>query len=218
MANYEVQIKPQGLKDKSLVDCLYAVVSSIKGICAKLDSDTGVTLTTYTANCYTALFNGYIENSRGDSAMNYVSAKERYFFRINPTGITNAALMRCLYQIFDMMETLTEQLDTDALGDSNYEALVYTAHYLWTIENERGSRVGASTAKLINPGGIDQRDLVDMLYCFVHSIDTLTQKLDDDGTVNDTDYEALWDTANILIQVQDTKGNVAGNALTTFNP
>jgi len=42
--------------------------------------------------------------------------------------------------------------------------------------------------------------------------------LDDDTTVTDTDYEALWDTANILMQVQDSQGNIAGNALTTFNP
>jgi hypothetical protein len=52
----------------------------------------------------------------------------------------------------------------------------------------------------------------------VRSIHVLTDKLDDDGTVTDTNYEALWDTANILMQVEDSKGNIAGNALTKFNP
>jgi hypothetical protein len=218
MSNLEVQIKPTGLKHKSLVDCLYAVVSSIKGICAKLDDDGGVTSTDYEANVFTAIFNGEITNSRGDVVRNVVTAKEPYYCNAGPAGISDRAILQFIYQIFDMMETLTEQLDGDSLADTNYEALVYTAHYLWTIENEAGSLVGASTDCLIRPGGIDQRRLVDILYCFVHSIHVLTDKLDDDGTVTDTNYEALWDTANILMQVEDTKGNIAGNALTKFNP
>ncbi len=218
MSNIEVQIKPSGVSKRSLVDCLYAAVSSIKGISAKLDDDGGVPLTTYEANVFTALFNGSIENSRGDRVVNAVSGKEDTFFIMSPTGVSNRAIIQCIYQVFDMMETLTEQLDTDTLTDSNYEALVYTAHYLWRIFNERGSSVGASTGQTITPMGIDDLQLVDILYAFVHSVDTLTKKLDLDGTVTDTNYEALWDTANILMQVQDSKGNIAGNALTKFNP
>jgi len=216
--NIEVQIKPGGISKRNLVDCLYAVVSSIQGICKKLDDDGGVPLTTYEANVFTAIFNGKIENSRGGIVANAVTGKEDVFFIMSPTGINNRAKLQCIYQVFDMMETLTEQLDTDTLQGSNYEALVYTAHYLWTIVNERGSTVGASTSQRINPMGIDDANLLDILYCFVHSLHVLTDKLDDDTTVTDTDYEALWDTANILMQVQDTKGNIAGNALTQFNP
>ncbi|MDD5540749.1 MAG: hypothetical protein PHG61_08665 [Candidatus Marinimicrobia bacterium] len=218
MSNLEVQIKPQGVTKRNLVDCFYAVVSSIKGICAKLDDDGGVPLTTYEANVFTALFNGSITNSRGEMVSNGVTGKEDIFFIMSPTGINNRSIIQCIYQIFDMMETLTEQCDTDTLQGSNYEALVYTAHYLWEIENEAGSKVGNSTTQWIRPGGIDEKNLVDILYAFVHSIHVLCDKLDDDTTVTDTDYEALWDTANILMQVQDSAGNIAGNALTTFNP
>jgi hypothetical protein len=218
MSNIETQINPRGFTQRSLVDCLYAVVSSIKGICAKLDDDGGVTLETYEANVVTAILNGALENSRGDRVANALTGKEATFFSISPTGIDNKALINCIYQIFDMMETLTEQLDTDALTDSNYEALVYTAYYLWTVKNEFGSSVGADTGKTISPMGISPAWIPDLCYAFVKSIHVLTDKLDDDGTVTDTNYEALWDTANILLQVEDTKGNIAGNALTKFNP
>ena len=218
MSNIEAQIKPSGISKRNLVDCLYAVVSSIKGICVKLDDDGGVPLTTYEANVFTAIFNGCIESSRGDQIVNAVSGKEGTFFIMSPTGINNRALVNCIYQVFDMMETLCEQLDTDVLTDSNYEALVYTAHYLWRVQDEYGSAVGVSTDRTISPMGVDERYLVDILYAFVHSVHVLTDKLDDDGTVTDTDYEELWDTGNILLQVEDSKGNVAGNALTQFNP
>jgi hypothetical protein len=219
MANLSVQIKPTGIKQKNLVDLLYMMVASIHGICAKMDADGGVTLETYEANCFTAIFNGYIEDSRGNQVINRVSTKDPYFYIISPNGVSDKALIECIYQIFDMMETLTEQCDADGLGDSNYEALVYTAHYLWTVENEAGSTVGASTDYWITPKGVkDMRQLVDILYCFAHSIDTLTKKLDLDGTVTDTNYHALWDTAVFLMQIEDSKGNLAGNALTTFDP
>ncbi len=218
MSNIEVQIKPSGISKRNLVDCYYAVVSAIKGMCAKADDDGGVPSTTYEANVFTAIFNGRIENSRGDVIQNAVSGKEDTFFIMSPTGISNRAEINCIYQIFNMIETLCEQLDGDSLTDTDYEALVYTAHYLWRIYDEQGNSVGASTAQTITPMGIDNLQKADILYAFVHSIDTLAQKLDDDGTVTDTDYEALWDTANILMQVEDSKGNVAGNALTQFNP
>jgi hypothetical protein len=218
MSNLEVQIKPSGISKRNLVDCLYAVVSSIKGICAKLDDDGGVPSATYEALCFTAIFNGCIENSRASQVMNALSGRGDTFFLASPTGINNRAIIQTIYQVFLMMETLTEQLDADSLTDTNYEALVFTALYLWTVENEFGDTVGANKAQWIRPGGIDDKNLVDILYAMVRSIHVLTDKLDDDTTVTDTNYEALWDTANILMQVQDSKGNIAGNALTKFNP
>jgi len=219
MSNLEVQIKPSGVSKRNLVDCFYAVVSSIQGICAKLDLD-DVTDTDYEALCFTAIFNGKIENSRGDVVMNAVSGKEDTFFSMSPTGINQRSIIQTIYQMFLMMETLTEKIDADAAPPSSvtYEALVYTAHYLWTIENEVGSTVGVSTTQWIRPGGIDNLQLVDIIYCFVHSIHVLTAKLDTDAVPSGSNYEALWDTANILMQVEDSKGNIAGNALTKFNP
>lgn len=219
MANYEVQIKPTGLSQRNLVDVLYMIVASIKGICTKLDADGGVTLTTYLANCYTAIFNGYIEDSKGNTIMNRVAAKDKHFYHITPTGLTPAAFNALLYDIFDMVETLTEQCDTDALADSDYEALVYTAYFLWMVTNGSGNTLGNGNTYWFNPGGMgDQKEIVDLLANILYAFDVFTKKLDSDGTVTDTTYHALWDTAVFLMQIQDSKGNVRGNALTKFMP
>jgi len=218
MSNIEAQIKPSGISKRNLVDCLYAKVSSMQGICKKLDADGGVPSETYEANVFTAIFNGAIENSRGDRVVNAVTGKEDTFFIISPTGCSPKEIFRCIAQIFNMEETLTEQLDGDSLADTDYEALVFTALYLWTIEDDRGNKYGASMGRWIRPAGIDEGSLCDILYALVYANHLLTAKLDDDGTVTDTDYEALWDTANVLMQVEDSKGNIAGNALTKFNP
>jgi hypothetical protein len=225
MANIEVQIKPSGLSQRNLVDLLYMIVASIKGICTKLDSDGGVTLETYLANVYTAIFNGSIENSRGDKVVNLValSAPDRIeqaqFQYVTPIGMTDKALVEFLHQIFDMMETLTEQCDTDNLGDSNYEALCYTALYTWMVTNAKGDTLGNGNEYWFTPQGIkDKKQLIDCLAQIVNSFDVLTKKLDSDGTVTDTTYHALWDTAIFLLKIEDSKGNLYGNALTKFMP
>uniref|UniRef100_A0A6M3KUN1 Uncharacterized protein n=1 Tax=viral metagenome TaxID=1070528 RepID=A0A6M3KUN1_9ZZZZ len=214
MANIEAQIKPTGMSQRNLVDLLYMIVSSIQGVCTKLDADGGVPLTTYVANCYTAIFNGSIEDSRGNYIMNRVSAKDDRFFIITPTGLDNKALFECLYQIFDMMETLTEQLDTDTLTDSTYEALCYTALYLWIIENCKGDQLGNGTSFYFRAASENRKELVDLLYAIVNSIETLTEQLDLDGTVTDITYESLWFTATILMRVENSQGSVVGNDIT----
>lgn len=224
MANIEAQIKPGGLKQRNLVDFLYMMVSSIKTLCTKLDSDSGVPLTTYVANVYTAIFNGDIEDSRGNRLRNMTSSagaltQDKYYSYIRPQGVDEKSLNEIIYQIFDMMETLTEQLDADSLSDSNYEALVYTALYLWMVTNQKGSTLGNGKTYWFNPGGMtNSNQLVNLFAAMAYSIDVLTKKLDSDGTVNDTNYHALCDTAIILMQIQDSAGNVRGNALTKFNP
>ena len=214
MANIEAQIKPTGMSQRNLVDLLYQVVYSIQGICQKLDDDGGVPLTTYEANVLTAIFNGSIEDSRGNLIMNRVSAKDDRFFIITPTGLDNKALLECLYQVFDMMETLTEQLDTDVLTDSTYEALCYTALYVWIIENCKGDQLGNGTEFYFRAASENRKELVNLLYAIVNSIETLTEQLDLDGTVTDTTYEALWFTATILMRVENSQGNVVGNDIT----
>ena len=219
MSNKEAQIKPTGMSQKSLVDLIYMLTAAVKGICKKLDADGGVTLETYEANAYTAIFNGHIEDSKGNRIINRVTAKDMFFYHISPNGISTAALITWLYDFFDMMETLTEQCDTDDLGDSNYEALVYTALYLWKVTNQKGSTLGNGNTYWFNPGGVTNNgQLIDLLANAVYSFDVFTKKLDADGTVTDEDYHALWDTATILMQVEDSKGNVRGNALTKFMP
>jgi len=130
-------------------------------------------------------------------------------------GISDHDLNECLYQIFDMFETLTEALDTDALTDSTYEALCYTALWTWKIENRKGSTLGNGNTYFFRPGGMHNQDqLIDLLYQIVNAIETLTEKLDADGTVTDTDYEALWFTATVTMRVQNSQGNVVGNTIT----
>lgn len=221
MANYEAQIKPGGLSQRNLVDLLYMIVAAIKGICAKLDADGGVTATTYESSAFTAIFNGYIEDSRGNSIMNRANdgsgtyVTDERFFIITPMGVSDHDLNECLYQIFDMFETLTEALDTDDLTDSTYEALCYTALWTWKIENRKGSTLGNGNTYFFRPGGMHNQDqLIDLLYQIVNAIETLTEQLDADGKVTDTNYEALWFTAKVTMHVQNSQGNVVGNTIT----
>lgn len=216
MANIEAQIKPGGMNQRSIVNLLYQVVAAIKGICAKLDDDAGVTSTDYEANVYTAIFNGEITDGRGNILRNSVSAKMDRYISVSPAGLTPAALTELLYQIFDMLETLTEQLDGDGtVTDTTYEANCYTAKILWIIENVKGSVLGNGTTFYIRPGSIPESILLEVLYNLVDAIETLTEQLDADTGVTDTNYEALWFTATILMRVQNSVGTVVGNDLTT---
>lgn len=216
MASIEPQIKPNGISQKNLVDLLYMILYSITGICAKLDLDDN-TDDTYLASVVTAIANGEIRDSRGNYIMNRVTAKDDRFFVISPEGISDAALLECLYQIFDMMKTLTTQLDADDASSSTYLALIYTAIYLWIVENCKGSQLGNGTVYYFRPGGVFNYDqLVDLLYAIVNSITTLAAKLDTDAIPAGTDYKALWFTATILMRVENSKGSVVGNTPTTL--
>lgn len=200
-----MDIKPTGMKQADEVDLLYQILASLKGICTKLDADGGVPLTTYLANCYTAIFDIDVCDSKGNSSLN----GGRY--TITPTGITGQARQELLYQIFNSFETLAEQLDADGLTDSTYEALCYTAKFLWKVENSVGSSLGNGTTYYFRNGCGDLKQLVDLYYAIIDAIETLTEQLDADGTVTDTNYEALWFTATILTKVTNSAGNTVGN-------
>jgi len=203
------------MRQGDLVNLLYQVVYSIKGICAKLDDDATVTDTDYEANVYTAIFNGSITDDKGNNLNNQVSTAVDRYFMITPTGLTNGALIELLYQIFDMVETLTEQLDADTgVADTDYEANCYTALFTWIVENCKGSQLGNGTTFYFRNGSENRKELVNLLYQIVNAIETLTEQLDADGTVTDTDYEALWFTATILMRVENSMGNVVGNSPT----
>lgn len=211
--NVEAQIKPNGLSQRNLVDILYMIVYSIQGICQKLDDD-NTTDDTYEADVYTAIFNGYIEDGRGNSIMNRVSAKDDRFFIIKPDGIGNKELLECLFQIFDMLETLTEQLDADDATDSTHEALCYTAILPWIIENCKGTQVGNGTVYYLRSASVDQKELVDIICNILDSLETLAEQLDTEAKPAGSDYEALWFTATVLMRVQDSQGLYSGNDIT----
>ena len=210
MANVHADIKPSGLNQKELVNLLGMLTYSLEGVCTKLDADAGVPLTTYLANCYTAMVNTVINDCNGNRRGQFLA--EHLFNEVSPGGISDSALLEWLYNYFNAIETLTEQLNTDVLTDSDYEALVYTAYFLGIVENQNGNSLGNGTSFYFRPGGIfNQKELVDLLYNIVKAWDVLLAKLDDDGTVTDTDYEALWYTATILLRVENAAGSVIGN-------
>lgn len=207
MADIHSNIKPTGLAQADLVDLLYQILSSIYGICAKLDADSGVPLTTYVANCWTAKINTIVYDSKGNMTGRGGN------FTITPTGLTDEALINVLYEIFDSWKTLTAQLDTDVLGSSDYEATYYTATFLGIVTKGTGASLGNGTSYYFGPiSPPDQAKLVDLLYQIVYSIEKCCEHLDADTTVNNTNYEALWFTANILNIIENSAGNVIGNA------
>lgn len=209
MGNIHADIKPSGLNQKELVNLLGMLTYSLEGVCTKLDADAGVPLTTYLANSY-HFTNTIIEDCNGNRRGTY--NREHLFYNVSPGGISDQALLEWLYNYFNAIETLTEQLDTDGLTYSSYEALAYTAYFLGIIENQDGNSLGNGTSFYFRPGGVtNQKELVELLYNMVKAWDVLLAKIDDDATVTDTDYEALWYTATILLRVEDAAGNVIGN-------
>ena len=212
-------IKPGGLTQKWEVRLWYQLFASLQGICAKLDADATVPLTTYVANVFTALFNARIEDGKGNTVFNF--AAEENFYSTFPNGITPAARLQLIFQFFNMLETLTEQLDTDTITTSDYEALVYTAIMTQMVENTKGTILGNLDTDIgfyFRPGGgKNDNQLVEFFYNAVNAIETLTEKLDVDALTTpptDTDHEALWFTAVILTRVENGAGNVVGNTYT----
>lgn len=228
MANIHPEIKPNAVQDKYLIDLMYMLQASLKGLCTKLDADAGVPLTTYLANCYTALMHTRITDYRG----NMSSGEEVIDHIITPQGLAPSALIQWIYDWVNAFETLTEQLDTDVLTDSNYESLCYYACILpYMFESGRYDQTtmlgndnisgGFSAtpdayapwlAVKIGPvGKPHDKILCDLFYDLINAWETLCEKLDADGTVTDTDYEALWYTATVLMRVENCQGNVLGN-------
>lgn len=217
MSNIHPDIRPGGLNQRNLVTLLRMILTSLQGICAKLDDDGGVPAETYEANCITALINAIVYDATATRFANVVTESSSVgpVVIIGPYGISDNALIDLMYDITNAFETLCEQLDGDSLTDTNYEALCYTAKFLHNVENQKGNRLGNGTAYYFRPGGVgNDRELVDWLYNVLDAIATLTAKLDADGTVTDTTYTSLWYTAKILLRVENSTGSVKGNTST----
>jgi len=228
MINY-ADISPAGVSDKYLIDLMYMLQQSMYGLCLKLDNDATVPLTTYVANCYTAIFREEVWDYRGNKTQNVTNVDHI----ITPAGgLSSAALCQWLYDYANAFETLAEQLDTDVLTDSNYESLCYYACILpYMFEDKTGTIIGndnTSGGFSTTPDGAapwiatkigptakpNDRILCDLFYDFLNAWETLCEKLDLDGTVTDVNYEALWYTATVLMKVANSADSVLGNAQT----
>jgi hypothetical protein len=216
MANLWANITPTGLTNKHEVTLWYQLFAAVKGIATKLDTD-ATAAGTYLAAVWTAIANVSIDDGLGNSIMNH--AAEENFYIVMPHSINDAARLQMIYQFFSMWKTLCAAADTDGLDTSNYEALCYTAIMLQLVEDTKGNILGNLAADIdlifyFRPGGVPKAQLIQFFYNAVLAVETLTEKLDVDAATTpptDTDYEALWFTANILTRVEDGKGNVVGN-------
>lgn len=131
---------------------------------------------------------------------------------IRPNGLSQKDLVDLLYMLTASMTGLCQKLDSDGgVADTNYNALCYTAIMTILVENSIGSRTGNTGDYIITPVGVSDEALLEWLYDYIDAFETLTEKLDADGTVNDTDYEALCYTAIITKIVQNQTGNQLGN-------
>ena len=129
-------ISPNGLTNEALLEWMYQWVASLYAMCVLLDGSPVAALTTYVANVYTAIMTDRIVNRRGETAGSGTD------FTFNSVDKDGGQFVDWLYDAVNAIETLTEQLDTDGLGDTDYEALWFTNNIPLTVENSAGNRVG----------------------------------------------------------------------------
>lgn len=211
-AKHCADIKPTGVNQKALIELLGVIPGAISTCCQQLDADAGVTDVNYNALCYTAIFDNVIveilQGIRVGNAGNALGVPI-----ISPNGITDASLLRLMYDIYDCLETLTEKLDADVLvNNTNYEALCYTAKCLYQVTYDNYHYLGNGTSYYFRPGGVmNLGPFVNWLYGVLDAYHTLTLKLDADAGVVDTTYTANHYTGAIFYTVEDSKGNRLGN-------
>jgi len=220
MAKNCADITPSGLRQRYLVDLLYMIVTSMRGIAAKLDADAAVTDVTYNANI-DAVMNLIIENSTGGrvSVVNAESTTLPPLVRLTPIAFDKARFCDLLYMLYNAWNTLCTQLDADTNPPTSttYVANCYTAKFLHMVENSLGNTLGNSaglvdgTPYYFRLGSFDQRQVVNLLYNIVDAIETFTEQADTDAAPADANYEALWFTANITLTVENSQGSRVGN-------
>lgn len=208
-------IKPTGWRQRDLVDLLYMIVTSIRGIAAKLDAEAAsITDTDYLAQV-DAVMNLIIEDSRGNrvQVFNTETSTLPPVIRISPTGFDRARFTDLLYMLFDAWETLCEKLDADAAPPTSvdYEADTYTALYTYIVENSKGRSLGNGTTFYFRGGAMPQKETVDCLYAILRGIELFCEQADTDAGPAGTDYESLWYTNNITLTVENSAGARIGN-------
>lgn len=131
---------------------------------------------------------------------------------IRPNGLSQKDLVDLLYMLTASLTGLCQKLDSDSgVADTDYNANCYTALMTILVEDSLANRAGNTGDYIITPTGITSEALLEWLYDYTNAIETLTEQLDADGTVNDTDYEANCFTALITKVIEDQKGNQVGN-------
>jgi hypothetical protein len=212
MNRIDTKIRATGFNKGQEVDLWYQLHAALDVLCAQLDADGGVTDTDYQANCITALINTRITDSAGNVFFNALSNAEG-FTDIRPGFITRKQRHWIMYNFTNAFETLCEQLDGDAgITAVNFEALCYTAKFLHNVRDPKGvTDLGNGTTYYFSAGNTDRKQLVEWLYNAVDALETLGEKLDADGDVTDTDYEANTYTAYLLVNIENAAGSVIGN-------
>lgn len=207
-------IKPTGLNQKDLVDLMYDLTASLRGVAIKLDVDDAV-VSTYVSGGITAVFNCAIKDSAGnylDLTQSGESSTVAPTYIITPYGLTEEALLEWMYQWVYGLNVLCETLDASAgVALTTFKANCYTAIMTDKIINRRGQSIGSGTDYTFN--AVDKRGgkLVEWLYDAVNAVETFTEQLDVDGTLTDTNYEALWFTAQVPLTVENSAGSRVGN-------
>lgn len=217
MGNIFPNIKPTGLNKRELVDVLYMIVYSIQTLCTKIDADASAGATTHLANCYTAIFNCLITDSKGNRVGQGIAESSTVAptHIIGPGRIDDKSLNAVAYQIVTSLYTLCAQLDTEAVSFTNYVATAYTAVLTQRIEDAKGNSIGAGTDFTFKPGGMfHKKQLVEFIYKCLDSIKKIcaagtTYGLDSDG-YTDTTYTALCYTAIFLLMVENGAGSRLG--------
>ncbi len=202
-----------GMNEQDEIDFLYMVVTSLKGICAKLDDDVLVTDTDYEALCYTAIINTVIYDSTGHVAGQCIYPTKDFNIIGPSQGISDRGRNALLFQLFTAFATLAIKLDADV--GTTLTATLTTQFAKWRVLGCDGTYVGAGAYVFTPNGTKNQKELVDLYYAIAKTLETTGEQLDVLGgvgvTVTDTDYEALWFTVTILILITDSTGHTAGN-------
>jgi hypothetical protein len=130
---------------------------------------------------------------------------------VKATGFNQGQEVDLWFVLWDTLYWLLTKLDADGgVTDTDYLDLCYVAMAKGTVRNSSGGRTGLDSNDPdlfeISPRGISAAARHRLLYTYTNAWETLCEKLDADGTVNDTDYEALCYTALFLHVVKDEKG------------
>jgi hypothetical protein len=207
-------IKPTGLRQRDLVDLFYMIITSIRGIAAKLDADGNVTDTDFLATV-DAVMNLVIEDCRGhhlDLAKDETSSLVPTVM-IGPLGFDKGRFSDLLYMIHRAWHLLCAKLDADGNPptSTDYDTDCNVNVIPFVIENSKGTQGGNGTEFYFRMGVFPQKEVVDFLYDLIYGIDLFCQQADTDAAPADSDYESLWYTNNITLTVESSRGDRIGN-------
>jgi len=219
MGNVHANIKPNRMDQRDEVDAICMAFRALQALCAKLDDDGDVPLNTYEANVITNKINLSVTDSKGNRFSSGATPNSTTIgphVVISPTGITPEARVWAGYYFWEALETLAEQLDTDTLGFSNYEATAFTAICRHSWRNNRGVSSGRGTTYYFGPAASGDNyhyinDLYDRfaaIYALCH--DGTTTGLDGDGNITATDFESTVYTGYLTLMVEDSAGSQIG--------